>query len=46
MSREQIVANDQSRLRHQEQGYFDRENGAAQKKADARAQQEKWREKK
>jgi uncharacterized lipoprotein YajG len=45
MSQEQIIANQQSRLQQQEKGYFDRESGAQQKKADERAQQEKLREK-
>jgi hypothetical protein len=45
LSQEQIIANQQSRLRQQEKGYFDRENSAQQKKADERAHQEKLRDK-
>jgi hypothetical protein len=46
MSQEQILANQQSRLRQQENGYFDRENSAQEKKADERAEQERLHDKK
>lgn len=40
LSQEQIIANDQSRLKQQAKGYFDREDSAEEKKAAQRAEQE------
>jgi len=44
-SQEQVIANEQSRLRQQEKGVFDREDSAQQRKAEERAQAERQREK-